>query len=93
MPNGAGQHNRLDLIVEKESVTTLVDDQDSMPEVQVEVLERDDAHVLYRDAELLQCHVFRDRVILAIAALFQEFERYLPVVFLAPIVDIENIAA
>ena len=66
MPNFSGIGNDLDLIVEDDNSVLEVDCQDSMPYLQVEVLNGDDAHIVWIEAEEFECHVFCDGIILAI---------------------------
>ena len=74
MPDLARIHDDLDLIVENRDMIVEINREDGMTDLEVEILHRDDAHLLRRKAQIFESQVLGDGDIIEIAELGEEFD-------------------
>lgn len=91
MPNGFGFNDLFDLIIQNEGFAIHKSDQNGVSDLQVQILDGNDPHFIFLEAQYSERQVFDDRIVLAITELGHELARRGPKILLAPVVVVSDV--
>lgn len=79
------------LIVQDQWFTFVIDNHYRVRDLEIEVAQYDDPHVLNGHAESTQGNVFRDGVVFAVSVFIEELNRRRPIILLAVIYGVDDV--